>query len=222
MPLPSPGAHYFCETIDLTRPFPSDRPVTQPSWDFVWNRWLTASFRGIGLDFVCPPLMQVGEARCPHLRGQQRARAAAWVHGPEQCALHAACRPQALGAAMGSHGLCRLGWQGGRGVCEACQGCLLRDKTHAREAHAWRMPCAIMQGLCEERALSDFDGARYWVVLISRRGRLHVGPRYKARGLNDYAEPGNEIECEQVSCWSSRWCWVLVQMLEQCQGQRVF
>jgi hypothetical protein len=53
------GAHFFCETIDLSRPFPSDRPVTQPSWEFVWNRWLTASFRGIGLDFVCPPLLQV-------------------------------------------------------------------------------------------------------------------------------------------------------------------
>ena len=54
------------------------------------------------------------------------------------------------------------------------------------------------QGLCEERELTDFDGARFYIVLISRRGRLHVGPRYKARGLNDYAEPGNEIECEQV------------------------
>lgn len=53
------GAHYFCETLDLTRPFPSDRPPTQPSWEFVWNRWLTASFRGIGLGFVCPALMQV-------------------------------------------------------------------------------------------------------------------------------------------------------------------
>jgi hypothetical protein len=31
-----------------------------------------------------------------------------------------------------------------------------------------------------------------------RRGRLHVGPRYKARGLNDNADPGNEIECDQV------------------------
>ena len=25
-----------------------------------------------------------------------------------------------------------------------------------------------------------------------------MGPRYKARGLNDNAEPGNEIECEQI------------------------
>jgi hypothetical protein len=53
------GAHYFCETIDLTRPFPSYRPVTKPSWEFVWNKWLTASFRGIGLDFLCPALLQV-------------------------------------------------------------------------------------------------------------------------------------------------------------------
>ncbi|KAL6757783.1 SacI homology domain-containing protein [Haematococcus lacustris] len=105
------GAHFFCETLDITRPFPSDRPSTQPSWEFVWNRWLTMSFRGIGLDFVCPHLLQ---------------------------------------------------------------------------------------GLCEGRQLQDFDGAPYHLALISRRGRLHVGPRYKARGLNDYAEPANEIEVEQV------------------------
>ena len=44
----------------------------------------------------------------------------------------------------------------------------------------------------------DFDGSPFQMIQISRRGRLHVGPRYKARGLNDIAEPGNEIECDQV------------------------
>jgi hypothetical protein len=52
--------------------------------------------------------------------------------------------------------------------------------------------------MCEARVLLDFDGAPYQMVQISRRGRLHAGPRYKARGLNELAEPGNEIECEQV------------------------
>ena len=52
--------------------------------------------------------------------------------------------------------------------------------------------------MCEARPLLDFDGAPYQMVQVSRRGRLHAGPRYKARGLNDLAEPGNEIECEQV------------------------
>ncbi len=46
--------------------------------------------------------------------------------------------------------------------------------------------------------LEDFDSAKYWIACISRRGCLHPGPRYKARGLNDYAEPGNELEVEQV------------------------
>ncbi len=56
----------------------------------------------------------------------------------------------------------------------------------------------LMQGMYETRPLRDFDSAPYNLVEVSRRGRLHVGPRYKARGLNDYAEPGNEIECEQI------------------------
>lgn len=108
---PIDGAHYYCETLDLSRPFPSDRPVSQPSWEFVWNRWLSTSFRRLGLDFVCPPLLE---------------------------------------------------------------------------------------GMCEVQTLEDYDNHPYSICHVTRRGRLHVGPRYKARGLNDQAEPGNEIECEQI------------------------
>ncbi|GLC42427.1 hypothetical protein PLESTB_001097500 [Pleodorina starrii] len=108
---PVDGAHFLCDTLDITRPFPSYRSVKEPSWDFVWNRWMSAPFRNLGLDHLCPPLLQ---------------------------------------------------------------------------------------GLCESRLLEDFDNAKYWVACISRRGCLHPGPRYKARGLNDHAEPGNELEVEQV------------------------
>ena len=52
--------------------------------------------------------------------------------------------------------------------------------------------------MAESRELEDFDGKRFSYCLISRRCRLHVGPRYKARGLNENADPGNEIECDQV------------------------
>ena len=50
----------------------------------------------------------------------------------------------------------------------------------------------------ESRTLEDNGGARYTLVLFSRRSRLHPGMRYIARGLNGLASPGNEIECEQV------------------------
>ena len=53
------NAHYYCETADVSRPFPSARPVSQPSWEFVWNRWLTAALRQCGLLSACPHLMQV-------------------------------------------------------------------------------------------------------------------------------------------------------------------
>jgi hypothetical protein len=65
-----------------------------------------------------------------------------------------------------------------------------------------RSACATAQGLAEAREVEDFDGRKFSIALLSRKGRLHVGPRYKARGLNTCAEPGNEIECEQVS---GRW-----------------
>eukprot|EP00955_Chlamydomonas_euryale_P003948 40845-Chlamydomonas_euryale.AAC.4 len=57
-PLP-PGAHFYCETLDVTRPFPSASPVASPSWDFVWNRWLGCALRRTrGLEAVVPALLQ--------------------------------------------------------------------------------------------------------------------------------------------------------------------
>jgi hypothetical protein len=56
------GAHYYCETLDISRPFPSERPAHQPSWPFVWNKALSMPFRSAGLDglqTVCPALLQV-------------------------------------------------------------------------------------------------------------------------------------------------------------------
>ncbi|KAF6264364.1 hypothetical protein COO60DRAFT_1698391 [Scenedesmus sp. NREL 46B-D3] len=111
---PVDGAHYYCETLDISRPFPSERPPHQPSWAFVWNKALSMPFRNAGLD------------------------------GPQT-------------------------------VCPA-----------------------LLQGMAESRDMEDFDGRRFGYCLISRRCRLHVGPRYKARGLNEAADPGNEIECDQV------------------------
>lgn len=53
------NAHYLCETADITRPFPSSHPVSEPSWEFAWNRWMTQPFREIGLESHCPHLLQV-------------------------------------------------------------------------------------------------------------------------------------------------------------------
>ena len=52
------NAHYFCETADVTRAFPSRHPVSEPSWEFVWNRWIAASLREVGLGNHCPHLLQ--------------------------------------------------------------------------------------------------------------------------------------------------------------------
>lgn len=52
------GKHYFCETRDLTRLFPSRMPVENPDDEFVWNKWFSVSFRDIGLDQHCVILLQ--------------------------------------------------------------------------------------------------------------------------------------------------------------------
>ena len=56
----------------------------------------------------------------------------------------------------------------------------------------------LVQGLAECRLMVDAQGVKACVALLSRRSRLHPGTRYLARGLNDAASPGNEVECEQL------------------------
>ena len=58
------NAHFYCETVDISRPFPSSSPLDDPSWEFVWNRWLSAALRAVGLPTHCPHLMQVAAPPC--------------------------------------------------------------------------------------------------------------------------------------------------------------
>lgn len=53
------GKHYFCETRDLTRPFPSHMPLQNPDDEFVWNIWFSTPFKNIGLHQHCVILLQV-------------------------------------------------------------------------------------------------------------------------------------------------------------------
>ncbi|KAI3468569.1 hypothetical protein Pfo_025232 [Paulownia fortunei] len=57
------GKHYFCETRDITRPFPSRMPVQNPDDEFVWNKWFSMPFKNIGLPQHCVILLQ-GFAEC--------------------------------------------------------------------------------------------------------------------------------------------------------------
>ncbi|KAK3204241.1 hypothetical protein Dsin_018287 [Dipteronia sinensis] len=52
------GKHYFCETRDITRPFPSRMPLQNPDDEFVWNGWLSMPFKNIGLPQHCVILLQ--------------------------------------------------------------------------------------------------------------------------------------------------------------------
>ncbi|KAL3652806.1 putative phosphoinositide phosphatase sac9 [Castilleja foliolosa] len=66
------GKHYFCETRDISRPFPSHMPVPSPDDEFVWNKWFSMPFRNIGLPQHCIILLQ-GFVECKTFgsRGQQ-------------------------------------------------------------------------------------------------------------------------------------------------------
>jgi hypothetical protein len=53
------GKYYFCETRDITRPFPSRMPLQKPDDEFVWNGWFSMPFKNIGLPQHCVTLLQV-------------------------------------------------------------------------------------------------------------------------------------------------------------------
>ncbi|KAK6914467.1 SAC domain [Dillenia turbinata] len=52
------GKHYFCETRDITRPFPSRMCLQEPDEEFVWNGWFSKPFKNIGLPQHCVVLLQ--------------------------------------------------------------------------------------------------------------------------------------------------------------------
>jgi hypothetical protein len=56
----------------------------------------------------------------------------------------------------------------------------------------------LLQGLAESRRLRDLRGVEYRVAVFGRRSSAHPGTRYLARGLNEFAAPGNEVEMEQL------------------------
>jgi SacI homology domain len=62
---PVASYHYFCDSVDVTRPLPSGHPVTRPSWEFVWNAYLTQPLREreCNLPGIAPHLLQ-GLAEC--------------------------------------------------------------------------------------------------------------------------------------------------------------
>lgn len=55
---PIAGYHYFCESVDITRPFPSSHAASDPCWEFVWNCYLTQPFRRVGIGSVAPHMLQ--------------------------------------------------------------------------------------------------------------------------------------------------------------------
>ncbi|MCD7467495.1 putative phosphoinositide phosphatase sac9 [Datura stramonium] len=55
------GKHYFCESRDITRPFPSRMPLQNPDDEFVWNKWFSMPFKKIGLPDHCVVLLQSPE-----------------------------------------------------------------------------------------------------------------------------------------------------------------
>eukprot|EP00850_Spirogloea_muscicola_P003900 SM000016S01888 [mRNA] locus=s16:476486:484208:+ [translate_table: standard] len=52
------NVHFYCETRDITRPFPSNNNVDDPDEEFVWNEWLSSPFKDIGLKHHCVVLLQ--------------------------------------------------------------------------------------------------------------------------------------------------------------------
>ncbi|XP_040376150.1 probable phosphoinositide phosphatase SAC9 [Oryza brachyantha] len=62
------GKYYFCETRDITRPFPSRMTLQEPDEEFVWNGWLAKPFMDIGLPGHCVVLLQ-GFAECRSFGG---------------------------------------------------------------------------------------------------------------------------------------------------------
>ncbi|CAG9465811.1 unnamed protein product [Pedinophyceae sp. YPF-701] len=73
----------------------------------------------------------------------------------------------------------------------------------------------LLQGVATNKVLPTVSGELH-IATLSRRSRWNAGTRYKARGLDENACPGNEVEAEMLvferrgggkpERWA-RWCW---------------
>jgi len=52
------GYHFYSETYDLTRPFPSTSSVLEYDYEYCWNQWLASPFEKAGLRNCCVVLLQ--------------------------------------------------------------------------------------------------------------------------------------------------------------------
>ena len=166
------GSHYFCETADVTRPFPGRRGIRKrsrscfsssenendndgnedeesaPSWEFVWNAAVAAPLRAAGLGEAVPHLLQ--------------------------------------------------------GVAESRSVALSRETTMPKKKKKGVEKSDGNGGNAASTSTSSTSTtttAAATLVLLTRSSRLHAGTRYRARGLNALASPGNEVEVEQIL-----WC----------------
>lgn len=55
---PLEGLHFYCDTFDVTRPYPSPYPVDQYCEEYVWNEWLASPFQREGLRMWCVVMLQ--------------------------------------------------------------------------------------------------------------------------------------------------------------------
>jgi hypothetical protein len=104
------GHHFYSETLDLTRPFPSTQVPSDYDPEYCWNQWLAGPFERAGL----------------------------------------------------------------RGCC-----------------------VVLLQGMGCSKTISCASGT-ISLALITRKSIANPGTRYNARGLNDIAGAGNELESEQL------------------------
>lgn len=60
------GLHFYCETCDMTRSFPSTRDKWDYEHNYAWNDFLAEPFSNAGLREWCPVLLQ-GSYRCRYI-----------------------------------------------------------------------------------------------------------------------------------------------------------
>ena len=58
--------HYFCETYDISRPYPSSEPVWNPDSEFCWNLKWRNIFCEVGVPELCMSLLQGLYTSCEH------------------------------------------------------------------------------------------------------------------------------------------------------------
>lgn len=173
--------HFYCDTYDITRPFPSSHPVSDYHNEFCWNDALALTFEQVGLRAWCIVLLQ----------GMASSRSHSYHQSSE-------LSKSVSAESDTSHHQNNISLNSSAPNLNFSTGKSLLPQTSLKDVVAGVAAATMSTPPLPRHNYDDGNPEKFTICVITRKSRYNPGTRYTARGLNEDGGPGNECECEFI------------------------